>query len=276
MGRFTIAALSLSGVLMISMLPALPASASAEPALYECAKAPKVAKKYTGKYTDTKCSKEATAQEVEEGKHNKYKLQAWSLVSKKSKAKEFKGNGRGFGWDITGVGGLSCTSSSDTGKFTSPTTAGNVVITLKGCEVNGRKCESGSTAGEIVTNPLKAGFGYLAGKGTGIPSVGIDLSAESGEVLATARDCLFGTDAWTGSVIGELSPINRFTKEMTWTFRQSGIGVQEWTHFEEGPEDVLVAHVCEPEGCNPMEGFTADMAWETTFTEKGEELMLKA
>jgi hypothetical protein len=55
--------------------------------------------------------------------------------------------------------------------------------------------------------------------------------------------------------------------------------VQEWTHFEGGPEDTLVAHVCETEGCDPFTAetrFTAESAEETTVVNKGEELMLKA
>jgi hypothetical protein len=251
-------------------------ASAAEPALYECAKAAKVGKKYTGKYTDKKCSKEATAKEIEEGKTNKYELKEGF-----GKGKLFKGKGKGVDLEEAEIGGITCMSSTDTGKFTSPKTAVNIVVTFKGCSFAGKKCTSeGAQAGELVTNPLKGEIGYLAGKGTETPKVGIDLSAESGEVLAVGYNCFFGAAvmAVTGSVIGEVTPVNVFTKEWTWTFRQTReIGVQEWTKFEEGPKDILRTHVCDETGCNPLKhGSGAQTALETTVANKGEELELKA
>jgi hypothetical protein len=271
MRRFGIAGACLAVIAAFAVVSVASASA-AEPALYECAKAPKVNKKYTGKYTDKKCSKEATKSEIEAGKTNKYELKEGIR-----KGKVFKGKGKGANLNVKGLGGIDCASSSNTGKFNSPTSAADVVATFKGCEFNGKKCESGTTAGEVITNPLKGGVGYLAGKGTKTPIVGADISAESGEVLATVH-CGSLTIAVTGSVIGEVEPVNKFSKTATFIFKQSSkIGVQVWTHFEGGPEDTLLSHVCETEGCNPFkEGFTAESAEETTVTNKGEELMLKA
>jgi hypothetical protein len=271
MKRLRMVAMVFAAALALALVGSASASA-AEPAFYECAKAEKVEGKYTGKFLDKKCSEEATAEEIEKGKTNKYELQEGIR-----KGKTYKGSGAGGNYNIKGLGGWDCASSSDTGKLTSPTSAGDAVITFKGCEFNGKKLESGETAGEIVTNPLKWGLGYLEGKGTKTPRVGIDISAESGEVLMIAHMGAL-TFAVTGAVIGEIEPVNTFTKDDTLTFKQSSkLGVQEWAHFEGGPEDTLLAHVCETEGCNPFkEGFTAEMAWETTITDKGEELMLKA
>ena len=251
------------------------ASASASlPALYECAKTAKVGKKYTGKYIDKKCSKEATAKEIEEGKANKYELKEGFR-----KGKAFKGKGKGADLEVEGVGGITCTSSADTGKFNSPTSADKIVATFKGCAFLGKKCESGSTAGEIVTDPLKGVVGYLAGKGTKTPTVGALISAESGEALA-AFDCEGDHFGVIGSVIGEVTPVNTFTKTATFTFKQgSKIGVQEWEHFEgEVAEHVLRAHLCTEEGCNPFEqaGPGGRSSQETIIVNKGEELELKA
>lgn len=271
MRRLGIVGACLAVVAAFGVLSAANAVAS-EPALYECAKAAKVGKKYTGKYTDKKCSKLATTKEIEEGKTNKYELKEGF-----GKGKVFKGKGKGANLEVVGIGGIGCSGSTDSGKFTSPKTAGKVVAVFKGCELNGKKCESGSTVGEVVTNDLDGEVGYLEGKGTKTPKVGADIKAESGEILATVH-CANDTFAVTGSVIGEVEPANKFTKEATFIFKQKAIGVQEWSRLEGGPEDVLVPHVCEFEGCNPFgeRSFTTQSSEETTVVNKGEELMLKA
>ena len=253
-------------------------AAAAEPALYECAKVAKNAqKKYEGHYTGKHCgaSEKATEKQIEEGKVNKYELKEGI-----GKGKAFKGKGKGANLEVKTVGGIACTSSSDTGKFSSPTTGSDIVATFKGCEFNGDKCQSGSTAGEIITNPLKGVVGYLSGKGTPTPKVGVEITAETGEVLGSF-DCTgasFTDDfAVTGGVIGVVTPVNEFTKEATFFFEEKGVGQQEYKKFETGPEIDLTTHVCEEAGCNAItEGFTDESAEETTVVNKGEELELKA
>ncbi len=248
-------------------------AAAAEPAVYECAKAAKEGKVYKGHYSSKKC--EASGYHAEGGQ--KYELQEWSLTAKKGKAKAFKGKGKGANLEVEGIGGITCTSSSDTGKFNSSTSADQIVVTFKGCEFVGKKCESGTSAGEIVTKNLVGTVGYLAGKGTPTPKAGADITPESGEELATF---VCGPDVFavTGSVIGEISPVNHFTKEATFTFKQtSKVGVQEWPKFEEGPEQFLVTHLCDEAGCNPLAVHSElPSAEETVVTNKGEELELKA
>jgi hypothetical protein len=252
------------------MSVATTSATAAGPTIYECGKATKVGKKYTGRYIEKKCTTEATTKEMEEGKTNRYELKEGIR-----KGRPFKGKGAGANFDVTGIGGMACTKSSDTGKFTSATTAGDVVIMLKDCEFVGKKCESGATAGEVVTDPLAAGFGYLKGKGTKAPKVGFGMVAESGESLATLH-C--GTDniAVTGAIIGEVSPVNELTKNLTVTFAQSGLGVQKWKKFEGGPEKTLVTHVCVSCSDPLKEGSTIESAMEMTLINKGEEVMLKA
>ncbi len=236
-------------------------AAASEPALYECHKE----KAGHGKYSKgCKVEKEGGGFEIKEGI---------------GKAKPFKGKGKGAFLEIHN-GGVSCTSSADTGKFTSPKTAGKIVVTFKGCEYNSKKCQNGTTVGTLVTNPLKGEVGYLEGKGTKTPKVGADISAENGEVLATFKcgnSSEFDNFAVTGSVIGEVTPVNKFTKTASFIFRQVETAVQEWKHFEGGPEDVLVPHFCLNSCENPLEeGGTAEAAQVTTVVNKGEELMLKA
>ncbi len=274
MRRLTLIGVCLALVAAFAAVSVASAAAS-EPAIYECAKAAKEGKVYKGHYSSKKC--EASSYHAEGGQ--KYELQEWNLTAKKGKAKAFKGKGKGADLQVEGVGGITCTASSDTGAFTSSKTAGDIIATFKGCAFAGKKCESGSTAGEIVTNKLKGEVGYLEGKGTLHPKVGADISAETGEALAQF-ECEGDRFAVIGSVIGEVSPVNQFTKEAAFTFQQkeTPVGAQVWTKFEEGPEDTLRTHLCAEPGCNPLEqaGPGGNSAEETVVANKGEELELKA
>lgn len=259
----------LSGLCLLTALAAfgaMAASASAaEPALYECAKATKVENKYTGTYTDKKCSHEASPAEKEAGKTNKYELKEGV-----GKGKPFKGKGSGANLEVVEVGGVACTSSSDSGKFTSPKGAGDVVVVFKGCELNGHKCENTGKAGEVKTNPLKGEIGYVE-KAT--HKVGVDLSAETGLYEAQFH-CGEITMRVSGSVIGLVtSAINTFTKEATLSFTQSG-GIQHIQNLEGMPKDTLSAELA---GAGGEEFGEAREAGEATeVTNKGEELELKA
>jgi hypothetical protein len=250
-GMFVVAALALAAVGPAS-------AAAAEPALYECHKEAKGHGKYSKGCT---AEKEGGGYEIKEGF---------------GKGKAFKAKAKGANFNVQGLGGIDCTAGSGIGKFTSPAT-GTVTATFTGCELDGKKCESGAKAGEVVTNPLKGIVGYLAGKGTKNPKVGSDFSAETGEILGEAH-CGSLTIAVTGSVIDEVKPVNTWSKTSTLIFKSSKL-VQEWPLFEGGPEDTLLAHVCETEGCNPFTaegGFTAEMTLETTIVNKGEDMLLKA
>ncbi len=245
------------------------ASASAElPALYECHKLAKskTTKKYEGKYEDKKCSKEAA------GHEGKYELQEWNLVAKKNRVKTFKGAGKGANLEVKGQSGISCTSSAVTGKFTGPKTAGNVVVTFKGCETAGFKCTNVGKTGEVKTNKLQGEVGYLAGKGTKTPIVGSDVQPEApAEYLAEKLECGDLNVRVKGSVIGEIGPVNTFSKTATFTYEQSA-GKQKWEKFETGPKDTLITEECK--GC--VGGGEDASAEETLVTAKGEELELKA
>ncbi len=251
---------------------------------------------YTGEFKKSNCTKPDTKDKVRihgphpgpEGKYAALEL---------SHAAPFTGTGEGANLNIPAAGGgVDCLGASFTGKFTGPKTGSEIVSTFTKCVLLGKECNSaGQTAGTIKTFPLVGGAGYLAGKGTGTPKVGTDLSPESGVKLAQFT-CIGGGPhegndavAVTGSVIGEVSPLNTFTNTATFTFKQGAIGKNEWSKFQEWPEtetDLLTAHVCdvneEDTNCpEPVtEGFTDEAAQEGTFTghlsNAGEELELKA
>jgi len=271
------------------------ASAGTLPALFECVKAKTEVVKYekkgkivektvfTGEYKEKKCKKKDTTDKFRKlgehpGPEGKYELQEFAKASA-----PFKGTGKGANLEAEGIGGVSCTGSTVTGKFTGPKTAGDIVATFTGCEFNGRKCaSSGAPLGTIVTDPLTGSVGYLEGKGTGSPKVGTDVKPESGEVLGKFA-CKEEDLAASGSVIGEVSPVNTFTKKATFAFKQKAIGVQQWEKFEEGVKDTLLAGLCE-ECSNPLEPGSGQVqaraSEETTvvgeLTTAGEELEVKA
>jgi len=260
MKRYLLITACLAATLTAGAVKSASASAGSLPALYECAK---VKVKGSGKY-NKHCAVE--------GKHgtgeNDYEIKEGF-----GKGKTFKAKGAGANLEVPGIGGIDCLKSSATGRFTSPTT-GDATATFADCEYSGHKCNSpGAVTGTIVTDPLVAVVGYLKGKETESPQVGAAFSPESGEYLAEFVCGPFDF-AVSGSVIGEVSPLNKFTKEATFSFRQKAIGVQEWESFEGGINQHLTVHVCE--GCEKHgpEGISADE--ELVIKAKTEELELKA
>lgn len=271
MRKLTLAGVCLA-VLAAFAAVSVAGAAAAEPALYECVPAKtevvhykkgKPGKEkseektvYTGEYSSLKnCEKGKLYTKDKtrvkgpnpgpEGKESAVEL---------SHTAPFAGTGSGANLNVAGIGGVRCLEASFSGKFTGPKSAGDIVATFKKCVYAGKECTSaGQSAGTIVTDALSGGAGYLAGEGTGSPKVGTDISPESASELAEFV-CVGAAHgpiqiAVTGSVIGEASPVNKFTNTATFTFRQkeSEVGVNEWTKFQEWPaaqEDRLTAHVC--------------------------------
>jgi hypothetical protein len=144
------------------------------------------------------------------------------------------------------VGGikLTCTASADKGKITGPK-VGTVVVKLSGCVALRYKCTShGAAEGEIVTNTLETNLGYISG-----PSkrVGVDLIPAARGGPFTEFTCHGLTIVVRGSVIGQVTPINKTVKALTkfnLAFKQS-MGKQKPTSFEGGPTDVLSGSIGE-------------------------------
>ena len=263
MKRYLMIVVCLTATMSIGAVMSAGASASGLPALYECAKLKKnAAKKYEGKY-EKGCVKENTKGEGQ-----------YEIKEGFGKGKTFKAKGKGANLEAIGVGGIDCLKSSATGRFTSPTT-GDATATFADCEYSGKKCNSaGAATGIIVTNPLVAVDGYLSGKETLNPKVGAAFSPESGEYLAVF-ECGPYDFSVTGSVIGEVTPVNKFTKAAVFAFRQKAIGVQEWEQFEEGPSQQLTVWACQLCADPKTEGFGTPADEELEITAKTEELELK-
>lgn len=259
MKRIRILGLCLVAAFALSVVAA--SSAVAAPEFYECHKL--TTKPYTGKYSDKKCTKEATEAEKAEGKKNKYELQPGV-----GKGKVFKGKGGVATLHTPAVGGeVVCKTFKDEGKIGTPSTQEKVVSIFTKCVSLGKNCSSpGAKSGEIKTKALKGSLGYISKTG---PKVGVALSAETGSILAEFS-CEALEIVVTGSVIGEVAPANTFTKTSTDSFTVTGEGFQTVTAFEGEPakSHILLSAI---NGSGPFES-----GQQATATNKGEELNLKA
>jgi opacity protein-like surface antigen len=265
----------LAAVVAVTALAAVASAgaSAAEPALFQCGSAPKNAEKhFTGGFTDKKCSVPSATHE------GKYNLEEWNLGSaelktgKKGKVKKFKGKGKGANLEVKQLGGIACTSSTDTGEFNGPKSAANVAVTFKGCELAHHTCQNTATAGEIKTNALKGEIGYIEG-GAAKHEVGVALTSQTGIYLGEFK-CGELEIRVHGTVIGLVtSTKNAFTKEATLLFQQSG-GEQRIKKLEGGPTDVLLTESRKTGAEWPIEA--AESGEETESTGKGEELELKA
>ena len=177
------------------------------------------------------------------------------------KGKAYKGTGGKATLHTPAIGGeITCTAFKDTGVINTTTTTDKVVSTFTGCSTLGKKCKSGTKAGEIKTHDLAGEFGKLEGE-----KGGVDLKAESGSSVANF-ECEGLVVEVTGSVIGEVTS-NVLSKSSTDTFAVNSEGFQQWKKFESGPTDTLEAHIT---GVGNFES-----GQQATATNKGEELELK-
>ncbi len=135
-----------------------------------------------------------------------------------------------------------CTAATDAGTIEDAKT-GTVVIKLTGCKALGFECSSsGAKAGEIVTNTLVNTLGYINAQKK---EVGLDVSAPATGAPFTEFTCDGYTITVRGSVIGELTPVNKTVKagkKVSLKFKQSK-GKQKPTNLEGGPTDVLSGSV---------------------------------
>jgi hypothetical protein len=210
----TTAAAGVGGVLGAS------GAAAAEPAFYECVK------EAGGKFRKG-CK--------EEGGTGGFALREG--VGKKP---AFKGTGGALTFHVPGILEFTCASWKQAGERTAPTTLGHVVWTLSKCTTLGKSCTSaGQESGTIVTKDLAGSLGYL---NKAKAEVGLDLRAETGTVLAEFT-CEGLTLVWTGSIIGEVTPVNVFDSSSVTSYEVTEGGDPRYRAFEGGAEDVLLTEI---------------------------------
>lgn len=256
MKRMKIMGLAL--VALFAMAALATASASATPTYYECAKAAKVGKLYTGDFNNKNCSEPNAKGE------GKYELKEGL-----GKGKVFKGTGKAATLHTPAVAGeVACTGSKDEG-FATLHGQDKVKVRFSGCTSLGKKCTSvspkGKKTGEIVTNLLEGKLGYISASPL---KVGVSLTGEGGKPSAEFN-CEGLEVTTTGAVIGEITKdVNAISKEATDSFTVNGSGFQTVTAFEGGPTEVLESLIG---GSGPFES-----GEETATLNKGEALEIKA
>ena len=226
MNRIKVMGLCLVAVFALAAVAA--SSASASPGWYECAKAAKSGKLYTGNYVDKLCATPATKAQEEAGKENKYTLKAGI-----GKGKGFKGkSGATTLWTETPLGitaKVTCTGATDSGKLALPNKEYDVVAIFKGCETGGNKCASaGAKAGEIKTNNLAGELVDIASYSAGGAGTGVVLGSEAGP---ESPQVVFSCKVVTATVYGGI--IGRHTGDLA--SEGKGVNKEATTKYEVGP-----------------------------------------
>jgi hypothetical protein len=155
----------------LAVMSALAAAAGAStPTWYECAKAPKAGKVYTGSYSSKTCE---AASEVQGG--GKYELREGV-----GKAKHFKGKGGAVTLQVASTLGsvtVECASSTAGGAPALPNLETGVAFTFKNCEALGSKSctTAGAKSGELIITGLKATLSEIEKA----PEVSVKLESEA-------------------------------------------------------------------------------------------------
>jgi hypothetical protein len=242
------------GVCLVALFAATAAvstASAAEPAFFECVKLK------GGKFKGG-CKEESAKGSAE-------------LVEGVGKGKLLKGKGGEFRKYVPAVGdrGPFCTGPTKTvGNLATPTTQKGVVLMFSVCEAGGKRCTTpGQKTGNVATNALEGTLGYV---NAAEHRVGIDFKGESGPDLAT-WSCEGLEYEVSGSLIGEITPVNTLTTAYTVTFAlQSEVFGEEFQaikSFEGGVEDVPLFRL---NGSGPFKG-----AIRGSYTYKGSKLELK-
>jgi len=240
-------------------------------------------KVYTGKYTENTCKVLAPAGTYRAGgaPEGAYELESGLPKNIKTGKSEFKTTSGPSEFVVSGEphATVECTSSKSKGEYTGTNEEKNVVVEYKGCkapEAGGYECKTpGAKFGMIKTNPLKGELGYLAGKGTSKPTVGVLLEPEAGGgYWSEAIDCTHFQLRTKGSVIAEVTgDINTISKASSNVFQEAG-GKQKWRSFEGGPEQELLTEVDSGMGFGPPGG--ARSFEESTASVSGQALEIEA
>jgi hypothetical protein len=260
MKRIAIVGLVLSAASLTGVV--LAASAAAE--LPEYVSCQKVAK--TGKYENNTCT-EASA-----GGKGKFEL---SKGFGKSAAFASKA-GKSRLESVEVPEAMECRTTKLAGELTGSKAEKNILVTFTGCEAAGSKCTSaGADAGTIVTNLLRGELGYISGKGTKTPVVGV-LLAQQEATYSSEFSCEGVAVRIHGPLIAEVTgDINAISAKSTYAFRQSG-GLPQYTSFEGGTflEDEWRWEFNRGEGFEPEGGTPAGL--EVSATVSSEALEIQA
>lgn len=223
MRRMRIVGLLLAAVFALGALASSSALAAGGPEYLACGKAAKSGKKYTGKYTDKKCS-EVNA--MSEGKYERVALSKLPVKfkSKIGETKVYVYNPK----ELSESAEVICTKGKDAGEITN-STEGTVTITDEGCYVpeenaKGKKskfpgpCNTpGKKSGVLVSHPLATKLVWLDEAQT---EPGIEIQPVEAEGLFEEAECLAGVVKVEqfGSILAKVAPVGEATKLLNITF----------------------------------------------------------
>jgi len=225
-----VAALVLSAIVV--------ASAAAEAPEYgRCEKAPKVGKKYTGKYDNAACTPPKTELEkkaVEKGE-GKFEWHAGVV-----KVKQMSKGGKGI-LEEAGKYAVGCESETSSGEYSGPKQVKHLIVKFKKCEAPGLVCTSeGHEKGELETRSLE---GRVVWENEKLHKTALDLFPEGGGGFIEFNCGGTLTVAVRGSI---LVPVAADKMSTTVTLKYVGKkGVQKLQDYEEGGvkiKDVLEAN----------------------------------
>ncbi len=203
---------------------------------------------------------------------------------------------------ITTAGiGTICSSETTRGSLSGSKEVSGVEVTFQGCHANllGLVCTGGEVEefeegylkekpGEIKTRELKGKLGYIEGKGTAKPVVGISLTPEAKKGLFAQFICggvlvvRVGANPKKGggdSIISPIGPINQMSTTAVQTYTQGqvceeevchGNGVQVPTSFEGGKPDVLETELSDNFASEPWAQSAQTLTTTNTLEEEVE------
>jgi len=303
LGLCLLAAFATSGVLAAT-------SSAALPEWGRCAKVPVVVNgktKTKGKYLDANCTEKA------EGATGEYEFVKGTSEIADPEFTAVQTSANALLQTSQGIA-VECSSTVATGRLSGTKEVSEVSVTFKGCRLPllSFTCESNFhneypnkyvyDEGEIVTRGLKGTLGYISGKGTSTPSVGLSLTPTEKKGLFAEFVC--GTEnsgvgvliirvgakekgGGGDSIISPIAPVNQMSTALTQTYSEkqrenpetheleAEDGHQEPENFENKGKDVLESEA--------SDGFST-LGWaqagqiETLETKlnSGEELEIKA
>jgi hypothetical protein len=217
MKRVRIVGLCITAVLAISAVAA-GSAAAAEPEYLTCAKAAKVGKTYTGKYTDKHC---AEVNAKGEGKYERTALKGPDKFKSKSGATNlylYEPATHTLKLKVV------CKKDKDEGEIFNSREA-KLRITYEECEpqetvLTGKCTTNGQTkAGTVVTEPLISKLVWVNEAET---EPGVDVQAETPGGPIEKMVCVGAENAeLLGSMVGKIGPVNSASKTQTLTFNAS-------------------------------------------------------
>jgi hypothetical protein len=207
-----------------------------------------------GKFTDANCTKKATLKTPGEFE--------WRKGAEVAHKKFTAAGGTGVLFVFAAPGSeekVECVSVSATGEATGAKTLGNVLVTFKGCELLGTKCENQATEGEITVRPLKGTLGYIhkASKEVGVLLTPVKTKGEfaefvcsGGAIHTTVGIGPIGKQFYPGgggdAIISPITPVNQMTPEFTQVYSaKEGKNIPE--RFEGGKPALLETQITSSE-----------------------------